>query len=262
MWSLSLLILLAATPVAMGREPISLSSHVDRYGRSTLDLELEEFLGTAEIIKVEPLSQGVTRSQRVTLRRGRIEHRAIFKIIDESGSRLGGSCRDSYRYEAAAYRVDRLLGFGLVPVTVIRAINGKTGSVQLWIEDAMTLQDAIDRGMEPHNGDLLLAQLSQMYVMDALIYNADRNLDNVLVKPASDELYLIDHSRSFRAHRTLPPKQPSRSQTVSPSRALSERLAGLDPQLLSTTLSDLLEPKQIKTLLQRRDRLVQQLLAQ
>ncbi len=126
------------------------------------------------------------------------------KMGIEPLNRFETSFQDSFELEAAAYRVDRLLGIRLVPVTVLREVKGERGSVQLWIEDAVNLEELMASGAECRNVDLLLERLMLMYVLDAVIYNIDRNVKNWLVDPDSRRLFLIDHSRSFRTSSQVP----------------------------------------------------------
>jgi hypothetical protein len=85
-------------------------------------------------------------------------------------------------------------------------------------------------------------------MFDCLIGNGDRNKGNMLIDQAWN-LYLIDHSRGFVPDRKLP--QPSLFQNV--DRALWERMLALDEAVLTARLGNLLERRQIQTILQRRD---------
>ena len=100
-----------------------------------------------------------------------------------------------------------LVGIDLVPVTVLRTVDGQEGSVQFWIEDVTTMERALEsHGDAPiENFDLLLQRLMLTYILDALIYNVDRNPTNVLVgKEDPDVFHPIDHSRAFRPSPDLP----------------------------------------------------------
>ena len=71
--------------------------------------------------------------------------------------------------------------------------------MQLWIENATTLERAqAEPGAKVGDFDLLVERLTLMYVLDAMIYNVDRNPTNVLVgKEDPDVFHPIDHSRAF-----------------------------------------------------------------
>ena len=238
----------------------------DEYGRSAADLAMEDFLLHAEIVKIEDVGEGITKPKRLTLRRGDEEHRAIFKNVDVE---VDGPMRvdrwerdfsDKYVYEVAAYRLDRLTGIGLVPVTVEREVEGEVGSVQLWIEDAITLEEAVaDPAAEVANYDLLVERLGLMYVLDALIYNVDRNFGNVLVDLDRDVFPPIDHSRAFRLSSKPPPSVQGATDTLTLSDEIDQRLRGLDLETLRHLVGDLLEERQVRAIIKRRDRLVKML---
>jgi hypothetical protein len=224
---------------------------------------LEDFLRTAEVVSIEDIGIGITKPQRVTLRKDGHQCRAIFKTVDISDvepgytNRLESIFTDKYTYEEAAYRVDRMLGIGMVPVTVTRNINGKMGSVQLWIENAMEMQTAADNNVTIGNMDLLLQRLMLMYILDAMIYNVDRNFTNVLVRPESDDFFLIDHSRAFRIIKKLPSLKEERNIPVPDT--VARGLRTLDLETLEVELGDLLSKRQIRAIDSRRKLLVSEL---
>ena len=224
---------------------------------------LEEFLRTADVVSIEDIGVGITKPQRVTLRKDGHQCRAIFKTVDVSGvepgytNRLESVFTDRYTYEEAAYRLDRMLGIGLVPVTVTRKIDGRMGSVQLWIENAVEMQTAADENMTIGNMDLLLQRLMLMYILDAMIYNVDRNFTNVLVRPESDDFFLIDHSRAFRIVKKLPDLKEERNIPV--PETVAQELRTLDLDHLESALGDLLSKRQIRAIDSRRKLLVSEL---
>lgn len=232
-------------------------------GGFSCERDLEEFLATAEVVAIEDIGDGITKPRRVTLRKNGIEAHAIFKTVNITSTdvaytnRLESVFTDRFSYEVAAYRVDRLLGIGLVPVTVLRTIDGEQGSLQFWIEHAMKIQEAFDRDLPVGDTDLLLQRLMLMYVLDAMIYNIDRNFTNILVRPERDELFLIDHSRSFRMAKRLPSLKEERQIPV--PEPVAANLRNLDLDSLTAALGDLLKPKQIRAVDARRRLLLDEL---
>ena len=110
------------------------------YGLPMTGDEAEIFLRDARIVGMKPIGVGVTKPMKVTLSDGERTHHAVWKSIDEVRhgvvkGRNGGfqaAFKDSYKYEIAAYELDKMLGFDLVPPTVEREIDGKKkGSLQL-----------------------------------------------------------------------------------------------------------------------------------
>jgi hypothetical protein len=232
-------------------------------GGFSCERELEEFLLTADIVAIEDVGDGITKPRRVTLRKEGVEARAIFKTVDISTTDVGYTNRlesvftDKFVYEVAAYRLDRLLGIGLVPVTVLRTVDGEQGSLQFWIENAMKMQDAFDRDLPVRDTGLLLQRLMLMYVLDAMIYNIDRNFTNVLVRPDRDDFFLIDHSRAFRTAKRLPRLKEQRQIPL--PEAVAQNLRTLDLNTLSAELERLLKPKQIRAIDARRSLLLREL---
>jgi hypothetical protein len=262
LWLLALLIVPSAALAAGGAGQAA----PDAYGRSAADLAMEDFLATAPIVRIEDVGEGITRPQRLTLERDGEQHRAIFKSVDVEtdgvtrADRLERGFSDRYAYEVAAYRLDRLTGIGLVPVTVVRTVNGETGSVQLWIEDVTTLQKAMqDPNARVASSELLVERLGLMYVLDALIYNVDRNFGNVLVDLERDVFYPIDHSRSFRLSPRPPKSNRGTVEALQLPERVDRRLRAFDLDDLHHLVGGLLEESQVRAVIQRRDRLVKML---
>jgi hypothetical protein len=95
-------------------------------------------------------------------------------------------------------------------------------------------------------------QQQVMFVFDNLIYNVDRNQGNILFLE-DWKMVLIDHTRSFRLHKSL--LNPDSIKFC--DRGLYDGLKGLDRQSLDERLGPYLTPGQIDAILVRRDLLVQ-----
>jgi hypothetical protein len=216
------------------------------------DGEIEEVLRTAELVEVEEVGSGSTRPQRIVLSRGDQPCRAIFKTVEVAGDRSLPA--DRHQHEVAAYRLDRLLELGMVPPTVRRQIGGKSGSLQLWIEDAISELHRRDEGMEPEAGRRFAEQLALATVFDVLIHNTDRDPTNILVTPRDWEVHLIDHSRAFGSSTERPPHLEAAELRFDDR--LAGRLEALDSADLRRLLGDLLSDAQIEAVLGRRDRIL------
>jgi len=157
---------------------------------------VERFLMDAEIRRTEPVGEGVTKPVRVFLAQGAVEGSAIWKNV--TGSPRGFP--DEWRYEVAAYRVDKLLGLNMVPPTVPRPLEGKPGSLQLWVVTRRSLLDIMDQKIPIPAGALEATERAKYLTraFDSLIANDDRTQQNV--RYTEDwRTILIDHSRSFRS---------------------------------------------------------------
>ena len=152
--------------------------------------ELEHFLRKAKITERKKIGKGITNPEKVTLELDGAVRHAIFKRVDKK--------HDNWRYEVAAYELDKLLGLGMVPPTVKRGIRGRKGCLQLWVTGTVMFEfegefTDMDRWRE---------QVSVMWLFDDLIANIDRHLNNAMVSP-DHRLMLIDNSKTFRYQKTL-----------------------------------------------------------
>jgi hypothetical protein len=218
----------------------------------------EQFLLRAKVIRSETLSVGITNSQRVTLDDGRLTHDAQFQSVDifkpryETGSGTEINFRDSYKFNIAAYRLDKLLGLNMVPVSVERKVAGKTGAVTWWVDDVlMDEMTRTQRKIVPPDKDRWNRQMWIVRVFDQLIANTDRNLGNLVITK-DWTLWMIDHTRAFRTATDLPnPKNLEKCDRV-----LLERLRALDPAIVQRELQPYLTKMEMAGLLARRAKLV------
>jgi hypothetical protein len=223
------------------------------------DAEREAFLLEGEIIKDRPIPEGVTLPRRVTLRRGGYEHDALVQTHDEHEARkelegvLEIDFRDSWRNNVAAYRLDRLLGLGFVPVTVVRSYRRDPAGWTWWVDDVlMSERERYERKIPPPEPLEFVSQMQVVRVFDQLIFNFDRNLENLLIDK-DWQVWMIDHSRAFKIFAEL------RDEKSLPQRCEKHLLAALrrlERPTLDKTMEDLLTGPQIDGLLGRRDRIV------
>lgn len=97
-----------------------------------------------------------------------------------------------YKREVAAYRFARLLGWNMVPPTVVREEGPHgLGSLQLYVEPRTDAGAHYDRLRDTHRADL-----RRMAVFDLLVNNADRKSGHCLLD-VSSHLWGIDHGLAF-----------------------------------------------------------------
>ncbi len=152
--------------------------------------EIEAFLKDAKVVDRKPLGTGITKPDKVTLELNGKTGYAIFKKINKK--------HDNWRYEIAAYELDKLFNLGMVPPTVERRIGGRKGDLQHWVTG--TTMKSFEE--TPRDLEAWRQQVSVMWLFDDLIANIDRHLNNAMVSP-EHRLILIDNSRTFRSHRDL-----------------------------------------------------------
>lgn len=221
--------------------------------------EQEQFLKKAKIVKTRSVSVGITGTQRATLSDGVFTHDASIQTIDEYKQRFEGTqgtefnFRDTWRYNVAAYRLDRLLDLGMTPPSIERSYNGKVGSFTWWVDDVLMDEGArLKKKVEAPVARTWNEQMWHVRMFDQLIYNVDRNLGNLLIDTGW-RIWMIDHTRAFRVYDAL--KAPGNLSRM--DRGVLEKLKTLDKATLRKVMDDYLSPSEIDTMLKRRDLIVQ-----
>jgi hypothetical protein len=223
--------------------------------------EVEQFLKKARFAARQPLGSGVSNSLKVTLEANGKTDFAVLKTIDQkrSGAQLNSQgvievdFQDSWRTEVAAYELDKLIGLGMVPATIERQspYANAPGSLQLWVESAMTEARRREKAVIPPNAEKWARQLAAMNIFDALIFNTDRHPDNLLITETFD-VRLIDHSRSFRPNVEL--RNPQDLERF--PREIVEKLEQLTKSKVDQKLGDYLTLTQMDALMKRRQLLL------
>jgi len=106
--------------------------------------EIERFLLTAEILRTEPIGEGVTKPTKVYLGKDGVERNAVWK--NPSGMQLG--FLEGWRYEIAAYRMDKLIGLNMIPPAVEREFRDEKGALSLWATSQYSLLKIMDDKIE------------------------------------------------------------------------------------------------------------------
>jgi len=217
-----------------------------------------EFLQKAELIARKTLSDGVTRSEKLLLEYNGLQHSAIFKTEDQihhTSDNNGYHNTDRYQYELAAFKLAQMLDIGNVPPTILRKIGGKEGSLQLWIDDAFNETQRQENQWSPIESCQINYQDNMMDLFDKLTFNSDRTLANILYTKPDWRLWMIDHSRAFRTKGKLPKYLEQTELTYSPE--MVKRLKSLNYDILRKNLKGLLSREQIRSLLKRRDQIIE-----
>jgi len=223
------------------------------------DAEQERFLLQAKIVRTKGAPGGATLSTRATLRLDGFEHDAHIQTIDEAKpvvnlrSGLEVDFRDSYKGNVAAYRLDRLVGLGMVPVTVVRDHDRKEAAYTWWVDDVVMTEGErrAKRAKSPDTDDWN-RQIYIVRLFDQLIYNFDRNLGNILID-SGWRIWMIDHTRAFKVLEKI--NKPGDLGTRC-ERNLFAALKRLDRPTLRATMNGVMTPGQIDGLLTRRDLIV------
>ena len=230
------------------------------------DAELEQFMLTAPVVKVEELATGVTNPKRVTQQMNGISNDAAFKYADTDPDLQARSNyvdrrhneSDRYIYDVAAYKLDRMLDWQMVPTSVITTVEGREGALTDWIGNAINERDRKARELPFDSYCKQGEQYRLRIVFDVLIHNDDRNLTNILWTKDDFMLHFIDHSLAFRSSGKRPKQY--RKVDLRVSDLLRSRLLTLNQQNLTRELSAYLHPRQIEAILVRRDLILREAL--
>jgi hypothetical protein len=207
--------------------------------RNLDDDALERWMAEAEVVSGEGQAAG-TELQPVTLRKDGVELKAVFDA--------NGDLND-----LAAYRLDRLLGLDMVPVTVERTVGKRRGVLQFRVDGSMSLRQMIEQKVAPSGWCPANPQYNLMSVFDLLIRNTGRTQETALFT-RDWMLVLVDHARAFGTGSEEPALLYTNPVELPP--ALAKRLAALDRPALDAAVGRYLNKRQIDALLKRRDALL------
>ena len=251
------------TPDVTAPAQVAVSTVVSSSGLPLTGDDAVEFLRTAQItgrLEKEFDSLAISDPVRVTLTDGQMTARAVFKDIDKydlkfkyGDGRTLTRVKDTYRHEIAAYKLDAMLGLGIVPPCTERTIGSHTGSLCLWVEHAMTESERIKKQIQPPNAVEFNNQMLVIRLFHQLIWDADYNNVRNLLIDESFKLHKIDSSMAFRMDPTLR-KEDSLNRF---SKKFLTALKSLDRESLNEGLRPWLNDQQIETLWQRRERILQ-----
>ena len=226
--------------------------------RPLSDTEKEEFLLRARIVQRQTLPVGITESERATLSDGRLTHDAHIQTVNRSHRRFRTpkrtyvNLRDSYEFNIATYRLDRLLGLNMVPVSVERSVAGDRAAVTWWIDDVLMMDsDRLSRAVQPPDLARWNDQMHQARVFTQLIFNTDPNLGNFLIT-TDWRLWMIDFTRAFRIYKRLP--EPDLIERI--DRRFYRGLRALGRKALRREAGDYLTGPEVNAVIARRDRLL------
>ena len=204
------------------------------------DDQLREALQSAEILGIDQGWFG--SSSQVQLSYGGKIIDAVFFPADK---------KQSEQRELAAQRVDALLGFELVPVTVPREIDGKPGVMQLAFRNFLTESKRRRQGLVASDWCPLPTQRQLLAVFDLLIGQEDRSTTSYGYTQPQWNLQATDHGDAFNTLHQLPDSADELKQGL-PANVRSA-LRELNQQNLTEVAGQQLSGAQITALLARRD---------
>jgi hypothetical protein len=218
----------------------------------------EEFLKTAELQGLWQMKSrnAVTKPWKITLKQDDITRDALWKDIEG----WHGGFLENWRYEIAAYLLDKYLELNMIPPTVERVVMSKRGSCQLWVEYKMSLKESIKQQATVPRG-YLISWNKATYLQrafDNLIANEDRHQGNILITKDWC-MILIDHSRSFRSIKTSKKEliflfeNKETKYFIMLPKAFIEKIKTLDFMLLKDIAGKYLKTAEIKAIIARKE---------
>ena len=205
--------------------------------------EIEAFLTSARVLKMEDVPIGVTKPQRATLEPGPVA-RFAWKPIKPGYAK--GSWRATRPRSPPTSSIACSTSTWSLPSSSAN-INGRNGAAVMWIENTRGWNiKQPPQGPQP----TWSLQLTRMKMFDLLIANIDRNQGN-LIYDADWHLFLIDHSRAFTKKKDLKGIAPLGRV----DRQLWEKMAALNLADLEAGLGKWVSTDDMKALLIRRDRM-------
>jgi len=224
--------------------PLTQARSVGRRPADMSTLALQALLEQGEILSVEKLDAGALPRTVVQVSDGEHTVNAVFNDPTGSGFYPG----------IAAYRLDELLNLEMVPVTVMREVDGKQGSLQFMPEN---ITDEASRSAAGQGGNAwcsITDQWPAMYVFDVLVFNEGRTQRRMLYDRSNWRLILSEHDRAFAARKGRPPHL--RKASVVLNAGWVSALSQLSDETLAEKLGDVLDKKRLRSLSARRDELL------
>jgi hypothetical protein len=236
----------AGLEVEAPREPVTLAGLSDH--------EIERILENGEIrITTDMGKAGWGAVKLLWVEHGGRTLGAVFKTTDYRPTAAHEQdLHDSYRYERAAYLLDRLLEINMVPVVVLREAGGEKGAAIAYVGGAVTAQEWLEEESLSEN-QRLRNQIASMQLFDALIANR-RTASRLLLTTYDERLHLIGHFGGFGTETSLPEAFLSSPTVIAPG--ILQKLRDLDLEQVSTLLEGLVNTPRMRALLARRDKIL------
>jgi hypothetical protein len=224
------------------------------------DHRLERFLETAEIKSESTLDTSLVEGLAVLvldLEQKDMKLRALWGDAQETAKQAaakGRQARRRYQNQVAAYRLDRMLGLHMVPVTVLRKVDGRRGAAQVWVRggrDRTQISDTEIAGVD----EALKPLLARARVFNALIGLEERlDFGKVVLPTVPPRVVVVDNGVSFRVDSEI---ETLRKEGCGPvGAAFLQALGTLEAKAMKKELGDLLSKAQLSAILQRRDEIL------
>ena len=218
----------------------------------------EEFLKTAKIIGQEQQKsrEAVTEPWDLILEKNGVTRKALWKNAE---GRMKGFI-ENWKWEIAAYRLDKYLELNMISPTVEKKFRGERGSCQLWVDYWIKAKHKNEQKIKVPSYKIFYYNRATYlrWAFDNLIGNEDRHAGNIFITK-DWRIILPDHSRTFRTSKkftknliyTEKYKEGPKIMKELP-RAFVEKLKSLNFELIRDIVGEYLTDKEINAVLLRR----------
>ena len=206
------------------------------------DTELEQTLANASLIGSEPVEN---KRRRVSLDYEGNPFEALFTIPRSKKKNV------TNLPEVAAYRLDRQLGMEMIPVAMLRNIDGDNGAITLSLDNLFDEDQRMARQLGGSAWCPLKDQFNMMYVFDSLLHNKGRERNAMRYVTNDMRLLLTNNRKTLGTDRGIPKYLKAAPILISPG--LKTQLRELSPESLEILLGDVLDEKRREAILSRRD---------
>ncbi len=219
--------------------------------------EIEDYLIKAQFCPGKQRVGRRTEAWLLCLTDGKVERRGFFRVTNRTRPH---SLPDSYKYDLAAYELNKLLDLNIVPPTVEREVEGRKGSLSLLIEKAITEEARRNNNIEPPDSKSFKDSLEELTVFENLTYSdsycAEGDLPDILIMRKEDwKIWRVDFSEAFAPFPELIPE----CRITRCSKKLYQNLQNLDDETIKTKLSLYLNDEEIGALLERKKIIIEKI---
>jgi hypothetical protein len=221
--------------------------HERRVGHRSPDISADDLL---EILSTGEIARTMIDENGRTVVQLEIADKSIFALFVEQSRRKGTVPN------MAAYKLDLMLSLDLVPVTVIRDVGRKSGTLQYLPASRKTEPERIASNSGGSAWCPLKRQWNSMYIFDALTFTVARTQDSMLYSPDNWQLFSMVYDDSFRNSKGRPPYLKNTTLRITPSWV--NALKSLSDERLQSELGDVLGKRELSALRKRRDGLIKE----
>jgi hypothetical protein len=215
---------------------------------AALETALRE-CGIENIRKGEP---GRTSPWRVSFAPDCAVQQAIFRYVDRPWPQ---PMADSYKYDIAAYELTKLLGVELIPPVVEREIEGRQGTLQVFLENCISEKDRRRKKLEPPDAKAFGNAVEGLKVFVNLAYDDCFNLDDMYIHLEDWRVCRVDFSEAFAP---MPELLLGCGITVC-SKKLYKGLLELDEEAVRATLGRYMSDEEIAACLVRKNLILEKI---